>query len=154
MILHERLIKHVFNGWVPNFSNSNVLAIWSYCSHHFVDLFVLALFAKGIFGGFYCKTLLLFIIGFHCSELTVIRQSKHMLDSNCDRHKALPRASRITVWYHCSACSMVPMLYCVYSMICFKSFSLSHPSILGVTLCFCTGSYAAAAAGRRFLFTR
>ena len=31
---------------------------------------------------------------------------------------------------------------------------LSHPSILGVTLCFCTGSYAAAAAGRRFLFTR
>ena len=30
--------------------------------------------------------------------------------------------------------------------------SLSHPSILGVTLCFCTGSYAAA--GRRFLFTR
>ena len=32
-------------------------------------------------------------------------------------------------------------------------FLLSHPSILGVTLCFCTGSYAAAA-GRRFLFTR
>ena len=34
--------------------------------------------------------------------------------------------------------------------------SLSHPSILGVTLCFCTGSYAAAAAaaGRRFLSTR
>ena len=34
---------------------------------------------------------------------------------------------------------------------------LSHPSILGLTLCFCTGSYAAAAAaaaGRRFLFTR
>ena len=35
---------------------------------------------------------------------------------------------------------------------------LSHPSILGVTLCFCTGSYAAAAAaaaaGRRFLSTR
>ena len=37
---------------------------------------------------------------------------------------------------------------------------LSHPSILGVTLCFCTSSYAAAAAcaaaagGRRFLFTR
>ena len=27
--------------------------------------------------------------------------------------------------------------------------SLSHPSILGVTLCFCTGSYAAAAAARR-----
>ena len=26
---------------------------------------------------------------------------------------------------------------------------LSHPSILGVTLCFCTGSYAGAAAGRR-----
>ena len=33
------------------------------------------------------------------------------------------------------------------------SILLSHPSILGVTLCFCTGSYAAAA-GRRFLFTR
>ena len=32
--------------------------------------------------------------------------------------------------------------------------SLSHPSILGVTLCFCTSSYTAAAAGRRFLFTR
>ena len=31
---------------------------------------------------------------------------------------------------------------------------LSHPGIPGVTLCFCTGSYAAAAAasGRRFLF--
>ena len=34
---------------------------------------------------------------------------------------------------------------------------LSHPGIPGVTLCFCTGSYAAAAAaaaGRRFLSTR
>ena len=30
---------------------------------------------------------------------------------------------------------------------------LSHPGIPGVTLCFCTGSYAAEA-GRRFLFTR
>ena len=32
--------------------------------------------------------------------------------------------------------------------------SLSHPGIPGVTLCFCTGSYAAVGAGRRFLFTR
>ena len=33
---------------------------------------------------------------------------------------------------------------------------LSHPGIPGVTLCFCTGSYAAAgaAAGRRFLSMR
>ena len=34
---------------------------------------------------------------------------------------------------------------------------LSHPSILGVTLCFCTGLYGApraCAAGRRFFFTR
>ena len=29
---------------------------------------------------------------------------------------------------------------------------LSHPGMPGVTLCFCTGSYAAA--GRRFLFMR
>ena len=33
------------------------------------------------------------------------------------------------------------------------SYSLSHLGIPGVTLCFCTGSYATAA-GRRFLFTR
>ena len=47
-----------------------------------------------------------------------------------------------------------------HSAVCFMEMSiwlLSHPSILGVTLCFCTGSYAtagAAAASRRFLFTR
>ena len=47
-------------------------------------------------------------------------------------------------------------------IICYIIFCylLSHPIILGVTLCFYTGSYAAAAAaaaaaaGRRFLFTR
>ena len=33
-----------------------------------------------------------------------------------------------------------------------SSATLSHPGIPRVTLCFCTGSYAAA--GRRFLFTR
>ena len=31
---------------------------------------------------------------------------------------------------------------------------LNHPGIPEVTLCFCTGSHAAAAAARRFLFTR
>ena len=31
---------------------------------------------------------------------------------------------------------------------------IKSPQYTGVTLCFCTGSYAAAAAGHRFLFTR
>ena len=54
-------------------------------------------------------------------------------------HQTMKIFSKYTWWYN----GMEPIAY------------LSHPSILGVTLCFCTGSYAAAAAaGRRFLFTR
>ena len=74
--------------------------------------------------------------------------------------------------YFCPACRtylittrfwvvvICPIIKCLtvleFSFILFDLCLLSHPSILGVTLCFCTGSYAAAgaAAGRRFLFTR
>ena len=66
---------------------------------------------------------------------------------------------------HLLAVKLLPLQQCAAVTFHYQhnwtSQSLSHPSILGVTLCFCTGSYAAAAgagsaaaAGRRFLFTR
>ena len=46
-----------------------------------------------------------------------------------------------------NVCNIPLVFICVHNTIL-----LSHPGIPGVTLCFCTGSYAAA--GRRFLSTR
>ena len=73
-----------------------------------------------------------------------------------------------SLWRHCNAGYWVSVGYAdrsqfwtsVLTNMAFNLELLSHPGIPGVTLCFCTGSYAAAgaaaaaAAGRRFLSTR